>query len=315
MAINYYDERVQVSHNLNKEESSQVNKFLKKNPDKLLRLYWFDDVRKLDFVAQIPNAKKISIDYSTLENIDFLSTLPKIEFLDIREMRGNLDVSAIRNFKNLKVLSLDLNKATRQTDLSILDNEIALEEFYFSGKFKKNSLNLNVLKNIKILAPQLSTINFTELNGLNHLKEIRLFNQKIKSLDGIEKFTSVENLMLNGIRMEKQDMLSPIFDLPKLNNLNLSYIKFVENFTFIKKIHNLNFLNLWTLNGLKNYNGIEKLTSLKKLYHCGEHNNANSIDFGNIRKLKNLIELEIKVGQTNKITQDKIKSLINSLGG
>lgn len=313
MAIEYYDDRVQVSHKLNKEESNEVNDFLKKNEDKSLRLYWFEDTKELDFVSNIPNAKKISISYATLENIDFLTSLQNIETLDISEMTGNLDVSAIRNFKNLRILNLSLNNATKQTDLSILDNEIALEEFYFSGKFKKNSLNLNVLKNIKILAPQLSTINFKELDNLEQLKEIRLFKQKITSLNGIEKFTSLEKLLINGIRMENQDILSPIFDLPKLNNLNLWYVKFMEDFTFIKKNHDLRYLNLWTLNGLKSYNGIEKLDSLKELSHCGEHKNANDINFENIKSLKNLERLEIKVGQLNKKTNKIIENLINNI--
>ncbi|MWW25728.1 leucine-rich repeat domain-containing protein [Algibacter lectus] len=313
MAINYYDDRVQVSHKLNKNESNEVNEFLHNNPDKALRLYWFEDTKELSFVSEIPNAKNISIDYSKLDNIDFLSALPNIEKLDISEMTGNLDVNAIKNFKNLKILNLSLNKATKQTDLSILNNGIALEEFYFSGKFKKNSLNLNTLKNIKVLAPQLSTINFKELSDLNQLKEIRLFNQKIGSLDGIEKFTSVENLMINGVKMENQDNLSPIFKLPKLTILNLSYVKFIKDFTFIKSSHNLKCLYLWTLNGLESYKGIEKLTSLQKLSHCGEHKNPNDINFDNIENLKNLMELEIKVGRVNEMNKRKIEKLIKNI--
>ena len=137
MAIEYYNDRVQVSHKLNREESNEVNEFLKNNTDKSLRLLWFKDTKELNFMSDITNAKKISISYSELDNIDFLENLQNVEDLDISEMTGNLDVNAIRNLKNLKILNLSLNKATRQTDLSILDKEIALEEFYFSGKFKK----------------------------------------------------------------------------------------------------------------------------------------------------------------------------------
>ena len=310
MAIEYYSDRVQISHNLNKEESNEVNDFLINNQEKSLRLLWFNDAKELNFMSDIPDVKKINIEYSELKNIDFLSNLQNIEDLDIGEITGNIDVSAIRNFKNLKRLNLSLNKATKQTDLSILDNDIALEEFYFSGKFKKNSLNLNVLKNIKILAPQLSTINFKELENLEYLKEIRLFSQKVTSLEGIEKFTSVEKLLINGIRMDNQDILSPIFNLPKLKNLNLWYLKFIKDFSFIKNNHSLSFLNLWTLNGLKSYNGIEKLNLLKRLSHCGEHQNANNINFENIESLKNLEKLEIKVGKINKETENQIECLI-----
>lgn len=313
MAIEYYNDRVQVSHKLNREESNEVNEFLKNNTDKSLRLLWFKDTKELNFMSDITNAKKISISYSELDNIDFLENLQNVEDLDISEMTGNLDVNAIRNLKNLKILNLSLNKATRQTDLSILDKEIALEEFYFSGKFKKNSLNLNVLKNIKVLAPQLSTINFKELGDLEYLKEIRLFSQKITSLDGIEKFTSVEKLLINGIRMENQDILSPIFNLPNLNNLSLWYVKFIQDFNFIKENHNLSYLNLWTLNGLKSYKGIEKLTLLKELSHCGEHKNANDINFENIKSLKKLEKLEIKVGQVNQKTSRIIENLKNNI--
>lgn len=313
MAIEYFNDRVQVSHNLNNEECTEVNEYLLENTDKRLRLLWFEDVNELSFIPKLTNVKDINLEYSNLENIDFLSELTDLETLDISEMQGNLDVSAIRHLKKLKILNLTLTKATRQTDLSVLDDNVDLKEFYFAGKFKKNSLNLNVLKNIEILAPQLNSINFSELGELKKLKEFRLFNQKITSLNGIEKLTSVEGIMLSSVRMESQDLLSSIFDLPKLKILNMSYLKFVQDFTFIKQNHNLEFLFLWTLNGLQNYNGIEKLLKLKKLSHCGEHSTPNSIDFENIRNLKNLKELEIKIGKTNKETANKINELIKSV--
>lgn len=315
MAINYFDDRVQVSHSLNDEECEEVNNYLSENQDKYLRFFHFNSPDELSFIEKIPSAKNICIDYSSLENIDFLLLLPEVESLDISEMTGNVDVSAIKNFKKLKVLSLNLNKATRQTDLSILDDKVLLEELYFSGKYKRNSLSPKILKNIKILAPQLSTINFNEIQDLEHLKEIKLFKQKIVSLEGIQKFTSVEKILINGIRMDDQDFLSPIFDLPNLKRLNLYYLKFIEDFTFIKHNHNLTSLDLWTLNGLKSYNGIEKLVSLKSLEHCGEHQDPNGINFDNIESLKELEELVIKVGNINKNTESKIEKLISNISG
>lgn len=310
MAINYYKDKVQVSHKLNKDECDEINNFLQKNPDKPLRLYWFEDVSELDFVANITNLKKLEINYSSLENIDFISSITDLEYLDISEMQGNLNVEAIKHLEKLKVLNLALNKATRQTDLSILSNIKQLEEFYFSGKFKKNSLDINVLKNIKVLAPQLNTINFKELEVLEHLKELRIFNQKASTLEGIEKFTSIEKILINGLRMENQNKLSPIFKLPNLKILNLFYIKFIEDFSFIKAEHNLETLILWTLNGLKSYSGIEKLHQLKKLSHCGGHNEPNDIDFEDILKLKNLREIEIKIGKVNNETKNIIEKII-----
>lgn len=313
MAIDYFNDRVQVSHHLNDEECTEVNEYLLKNPNKRLRLLWFEDVNELSFIPKLTNVKNINIEYSNLENIDFLSELTNLETLDISEMQGSLDVSAIQHLKKLKVLNLTLTKATRQTDLSVLDDNVDLKEFYFAGKFKKKSLNLNVLKNIEILAPQLSSINFSEFGELKKLKEILLFNQKITSLNGIEKLTSVEGIMLSGVRMESQDLLSPIFELPKLKILNIAYVKFIEDFTFIKQNHNLEHLFLWTLNGLQSYNGIEKLVKLKKLSHCGGHSTPNAIDFENIRELKKLKDLEIKIGKTNKETDKKINDLIKSV--
>jgi hypothetical protein len=313
MAIEFYDDRVQITHKLNIKESDDVNNYLQKNPDKYLRILWFENSKDLDFMPKIPSAKKIEISASTLDNIDFLSSLEDIEMLDINENQGSLNLDAIKNLKKLKILNLTLNNATTQTDLSILDDELTLEEFYFSGKFKKNSLNPNVLKKIKIFAPQLNTINFQDLNDLNQLKEIRLCNQKITSLEGIEKFPSVEKVTISGLKMENQDILSPIFDLPQLKELNLFYLKFIEDFTFIKKNHDLEFLNLVTLNGLKNYNGIEKLKAIIKLSHFGAHKHPNSINFENISSLKSLKELDIKIGQVNKSTKNEIERLIYNI--
>ncbi len=314
MAIEYWNDRVQVTHNLNDKECDNLNNYFFKNQNKTLRLIWFEDVKELSFISKLTNVRDIKIQYSNLDNINFLSSLINLEILDISEMEGNLDVSAIKNLKKLKVLNLNLNKATRQTDLSILD-EINLEEFYFKGKFKKQSLNLNSLKKLKILAPQLGVINFEEIGELKELKEIRLFNQTIKSLKGIDKFVSVDKLMLSDIRMENQELLSPIFELPNLKILNLYYLKFIEDFTFIQNKHNLEYLNLWTLNGLKSYNGIERLTNLKSLYHCGEHSKPNEINLSKIKSLKKLTKIEIKIGninnETKKIIEDLEKSVAN----
>ena len=93
----------------------------------------------------------------------------------------------------------------------------------------------------------------------------------------------------------------------------LSYLNFIEDFTFIKHTHNLKLLNLWTLNGLKNYEGIEHLTALKTLQHAGEHKQGSAIDFSNIKQLKTLKELEIKVGKVSAKKKEEIKVLIDKI--
>ncbi len=313
MSLEYYDDRVQVTHSLNNEECLQVGNFLKDHSNMALRLIWFKDSNELEFLKKILNIKKLKINYSSVTDINFIEYLPELEELDISDMEKNLNVAAISNLRHLKVLNLNLHKASRQTDLSIISQCTLLEEFYFSGKFKKKSLDINTLQNIRILAPQLNTLNLQDISSLKYLKVLKIFEQKTDSLVGIENLTSIEKIHIYNLRMDDQNKLSPLFKLPRLKTLGLSYVHFIKDFSFITNRHNLEELILWSLNGLESYKGIEQLKKLKKLSHCGKHTSPNSINFQAIRNLQDVAELEIKVGKLNPENQTLVDKLTTSL--
>jgi hypothetical protein len=310
MGIEYYDNKVQVSHCLNKKECKEIDGYLLKNPQSVLRLYWFENDNDLLFLKNISNVKKIQIDYSSITSIDVLSAFPEMELLNIDEIDGNLDITAIESLKKLKVLNINLRKSTRQIDFSFISEIPDLEEFYFYGKCKKGSLDISKLKNLKIFAPQMKFVSLKEMSQLKHLKVLNIFNQNVDTLEGLDKIISLEKIHLSTIRIANQDILEPVFRLPMLRTLGLSYIKEIHDFQFIKTKSSLKELVLWTLNGLISYSGIENLEKLENLSFCGEHANANGIDFSSIEKLSTLKQLKIKPGKISEATRKKISMLI-----
>ena len=186
-------------------------------------------------------------------------------FRSINEVTGKIDISALKNRSSLEIINLELQKITNQNDLSNLSDLQNLRELSFAGKFKKKSLSLINFKNLEILAPQIKDIDLREAERLTNLKSLRLTNQKIDSLTGIENLKSLESILLNSIRIDNQDLLSNIFCIENLETLSVFYVKTIIDFSFINKESKLKNLYLWSLNGLESLSGLEKLTSLKNI--------------------------------------------------
>jgi hypothetical protein len=312
MGINYFKDKVQVSHSLTTKECQEIDRHFIENPEKIFRLYWFGENNDFTFLRNIKNVKKLEINYSTIDDFSFLKYIPEIEYLDINEIKGNPCVLSIGELYSLKTLSLNLRKSTVQTDLKFLRNLRNIEELYFAGKFKKNSLQIDFSKLVSF-GPQMNSINLSEMNNFDRLETLQLFDQKIETLDGIEKMMHLKNILINGIKTGDQKILSPIFSLKELENLSISYVKTIIDFTFFRENKTIKNLYLWTLNGLERLDGIEKMESLEKYIQNGGHNNKNTIDFSELLKLKNLKEVEIKIGEMNKEAEERLKKILETI--
>jgi hypothetical protein len=314
MAITYYTDKVQVSHSLSEKETEEINKYFGENSEKILRLYWFEENNDFSFLKNIKNVKKLEINYSKIDDFDFLGNIDTIEYLDINEIDGNQDITPIGELKSLKTLNLNLRKATKTNDLSCLNNLVNLEELDFQGKFKKKTLKLE-FNNLKIFGPQLNVINIDEICQLKNLGTLKLINQKIDSLVGIEKIEQLKNLFISTIKIDNQNVLSPIFLIKTLENLSLSYIKAIEDFSFIQNKSQIKNLDIWTLNGLESLNGIENLVAIENYSQCGEHKNRNTIDFSKLLHLQTLKNVKVKVGIMSKEPENKLNLVLDKIKG
>lgn len=313
MSFEYMDDFINIYKVLTKDECEEVNKYLEKNPKIRLRLLWFSDAKDLNFLENIPNTKALSIEYSSIENIDALEKLPKLSILSLEENENKIEIEIVKKLTNLTSLNLNFKTKLRQTDLSVISNLKNLKEFYFSGKFKKNSLNLNHIPNLEIFSPLMSAVNTEQLGVLTKLKYLKLSNQKIETLEYLEKLISIKKVFLNNIKIANQDVLVDLFNLPQLETLGISYVKNIIDFQFTKDSSSIKELILWSLNDLKTYKGIERLSALKKLSHCGNHKNPNTIDFNSIKLLKSLDKLKIKVGAINNLKKKELKNIFDEL--
>jgi hypothetical protein len=310
LGIEYFDDIVQVNHSLSKKETEKINLHFKENPQKIFRLYWFEnDNNDFNFLKSMNHVKKLEINYSKLNDLKFLENIKNIEYLDINEINGNPDITPIENLLYLKVLNINLRKSTKQNDLKCLNNLKELEELSFNGKFKKNSLGTDFDK-LAIFGPQLNCIDISEIYHLKNIKTLKIFNQKINNLEGLEKISGLNTLMIHQVKIDTQKILTPIFCIKGLEELSLAYIKAIEDFSFITDNETIRKLYLWSLNGLKSLKGMDKLKSLEYYWQCGEHNNKNTIDFSEIRKLKHLRDVEIKVGIMNEESKIKLNKLL-----
>ena len=310
MGIQYFNDKVQVSHSLSKKETDEINLHFKENPEKIFRLYWFkEENNDFNFLKSMDYVKKLEINYSKLNDLKFLDNITNIEYLDINEIDGNPDIAPIANLIHLNVLNINLRKSTKQNDLKCLNNLKDLQELNFNGKFKKNSLGTDFNK-LTVFGPQLNCIDVSKIYCFNNLKTLKIFSQKINTLDGLEKINGLKTLMIHQVKMDTQEILTPIFSIEGLEKLSLAYIKTIEDFSFATDNETINKLYLWPLNGLKSLNGIDKLKSLEYYSQCGEHENKNIIDFSEIKKLKYLKDVEIKVGTMNEEAEIKLNKLL-----
>jgi len=311
MAIHYFTDKVQVGGTpLSKDEVSELNRYFEENPEKPFRLYWFEeDDTDFSFLKDL-RIKKLQVNYSKLANLDFLTYFPDLEEFDISEIRGDFDLSPVSKLSSLKVLNLDLRTTKKTADLSYIKDLSNLEALYLGGKFKKNSLQLNYEK-LKVFCPHSGFDNFGELSKLKNLEVLKLFSQKVTSLEGVDSITTLKKVMLHQLKIEDQNVFSPVFRLPGLESLSIAYIKNITDFSFIKDESRLKTLSLWSLNGLESITGIEKLIALETYSHCGDHINKNSIDFSPLLKLKTLKNVEVKIGKMSGAAEEKLYSILN----
>ncbi|TKI53207.1 hypothetical protein FC756_25200, partial [Lysinibacillus mangiferihumi] len=166
------------------------------------------------------NGISLEMDEKILPNVDFLSELTQLEYLNLgRKSYENLN--GIEKLVNLEYLdfegiceeSLDLSKLTKLQDLFVLYNKkiqnmfdcVNLKRLVIHHYKKKNTDEFTKLKKLKILEIWSSPIQ--NIDGLMDLKEIERLElrylSKLESIDGIKNNTSIKELWIQNCKKVK----------------------------------------------------------------------------------------------------------------
>ncbi|MBK9255978.1 MAG: hypothetical protein IPM42_10855 [Saprospiraceae bacterium] len=274
------------SFNFIKDSSDFVNKFdhikfLQIEPE--VRLFNPRDTTKY-FVPPVSNLKNIEFIYLTGDfKWDYdslwlqLLSLPKLKFLGIRNLAGNIQYSENLNILLAKIEGLYFQGQNLQLpDPS--EYQSKLQYLNFSG-FNKD------------ISPLLKTV--SELNLLHYLVLEKTPITK-PDIENIVKTDKLKYFKCNyGIIEDTEYFISKIADLDSLEALELSFVtndKIPDNFHFFKRLRYLKINN-----GYKNEspfpNSIFDIKSLKSLDFS---NFSDTIISHKIKNLQNLEYLQIK---------------------
>jgi len=217
----------------------------------------------------------------TQDNINALSTLTNVKFLDIDRCGydSNLNFSKFKNLKNMATLDISYYNSYGQSQPL--------------GEFPESLCQVKQIKHLKI-EDEISVIPKC-INKLKNLEELDLSNNKIKEIpSALGDLSKLYHLDLS--RNELTTISSSLSNLSKLIYLNLSSNKLTSISSGIYKLKSVETLNL--LN-----NSITKITSnLKNMKNLMELNLANNEITeipSSLSKVENLVLLDLSYNKIN----------------
>jgi len=131
-----------------------------------------------------------------------------------------------------------------------------------------------------------------QLDKLTELKKLRIFNLKIKEINGLENLTLLEELDLSSNEISEIKGLDTLRNLRRLrlSHNNIEYIQGLENLTQLEELDLI-------FNKITSIGGLESQKNLKSLNLA--ENQINEIK--NLNNLKNLKELRLDHNQISEI--------------
>ncbi|BDD11686.1 hypothetical protein FUAX_41180 (plasmid) [Fulvitalea axinellae] len=201
------------------------------------------DLRTLASIS--PNIGGLKLDQYHLSNLDFLEQFIQLDTLEIKQSKVDFnDFLPVAH----QIINLDLDTCKLKNTASLKHYKrlelIEVRDGYFHGKEIKT---LNKLKRLLPLK--------------NHLKKLCIWENDIKGIKHIEKFTALESLLLLDASVRNTER---IFSMPSLKRLNIS-IENKQKCTFnLKGIRNIEWLVVHAdkkvkLKGLKHLKRLERL--------------------------------------------------------
>lgn len=254
--------------------------------------------------------------YHFHESLASLAGLKKLHHLDIEEDYSNprpLDMNHLKGLKQLKTLSLTLN---RIKDLSFLEALTNMESLSLSSKnstkvsldvlakLALKRLELDKLANIKTL-PRLKTLkslaiastplskeDIQAIVNQSQLEKFSYYGTTKVRLDWLDKMKNIKILRLKNCLI---DTISWVGKLKKLEELDLSYLPRITALPSFKGTKNLKKIAIFELKHLKNISTLPEAKNLKE-FRLNQTKNSKPSDFLMLKKLIHLKKANVHFG-------------------
>jgi len=165
-------------------------------------------VKNLNFIKSCSKLKEIELSIHEIssyggnetkfENFDVVKDLKNLENLYIKGLTSNLDLSVINSCKKLKLLSIESNQGSSDTDnidLSVLNNK-NIEILIYGGNVSEVDGSFTEIGGIKGLKKLKNiTIGGINFKGINDNPVFRKFDPKLLKSDA--KIRATENLLID----------------------------------------------------------------------------------------------------------------------
>jgi len=219
--------------------------------------------KTVDYVNR-NSVKTITINpiLSTVDNLSFLEQMPFVEGLYL--LQDNLDISAINNLKNLRVLHL--NKLDSSIDFSNLKNLEVLGCTF--NKELKNIEHCSML--FWLWLDNFKLQDLTSLSVLTNLKYLNLYKTSIVNLVGVASLKNLTNLVIDGA--SKLVSLQGFDDTnDNLFSLDISNAKHLISYEQISKLNHIKKVHCYKTGPSENFDFINNLDSLTEFVHGGKY--------------------------------------------
>ncbi|HEY5745185.1 MAG TPA: hypothetical protein VIU12_03830 [Chryseolinea sp.] len=197
---------------------------------------------------------------TTRRDITFLK--PHYDFIEGISISGNLDITALGKFANLRRLSLQKLPA----QIVDFDNFPLLQECKI--EWNKKVKNIDRLKSLEIL--HLWRYKMSDLQGIGELRSLRelsVIHSSITSLQGIGSLDVLERLNLGYLR--KLNSLHGLEDVSNLRRLDMDYCPHVDDLSPVQELINLEHLGTYGCRKIKSLKPLKNLTKLDIVYIMG----------------------------------------------
>ncbi|CUV66608.1 hypothetical protein BN3087_960002 [Sulfurovum sp. enrichment culture clone C5] len=255
-------------------------------PQKNILFTDFWDIKDFTSLEYLSNLEDLSISNDeTVVNIDF-AKLKQLKKVNLQYPRENKTLYECTNLESIdtRYYEKDLTSLSKLQKLNFLsaycDN---LESFEGIKK-------LSSLKDFKIE----TTSKMKEFKNLQSdtIKTFYLYTEeasKLKSLDGIEGLTSIENIAFNGYK--KLESINSLSKCHTLKIITFENCKIPNDIYLLSELKNLEKVTLDDCKDIQSLKFVEKLSNLKYLSF---DNNTNILD-GDLKFLKELNKKGVEI--------------------
>ncbi len=242
-------------------------------------------------IANLPWVRKLSIQSSSVDNLEMLAGLVELEELDAsylkigdgKDEKKVLSLAPLKNMKNLKELKLTQTRVegfdvladktalvklevneTKVADLKFLEKLVNLEELGINGSTATDLAPLANLTKLKKLS--LSSVAFKDGAPLAKLTALEYIYMPYATMPDLKLFAGMKALRELNLSYAKGELkdLAPLNDLTALETLDLSGHKGFEDLNAYTACGNLKNL-LLSSTAVKNLKALEKCVNLVSL--------------------------------------------------